>query len=69
MNFILLYCDFIRWKLIRGVDSIENEEQLPFRPDTDHTHGDDISYYAFTSASEGEYEEATVLITARTIGE
>ncbi|XP_071520575.1 LOW QUALITY PROTEIN: MAM and LDL-receptor class A domain-containing protein 1-like [Panulirus ornatus] len=58
-----------RWKLIRGTDSLENEEQIPFRPNVDHTHGNSISYYAFTSASLGEYEAVTDLVTAITIGE
>ncbi|KAG7165100.1 MAM and LDL-receptor class A domain-containing protein 2-like 1, partial [Homarus americanus] len=60
--------EMFTWKILRGMDSIDNEEQLPFKPKQDHTHGDDSSYYAFSSSSRGEYETATDLITTRAIG-
>nr|XP_053646985.1 MAM and LDL-receptor class A domain-containing protein 1-like [Cherax quadricarinatus] len=61
--------DTFTWKLLRGEDPVDNEEQLSFKPDVDHTHGNGSSYFVFTSASEGQYESATDLMTTIAIGE
>lgn len=58
-----------RWILTYGDDPPLNEEQQAFKPTLDHTNGDSSSYYAFTSASEGEYKHTTDLISALAIGE
>ncbi|MPC07725.1 MAM and LDL-receptor class A domain-containing protein 1 [Portunus trituberculatus] len=60
--------DLFTWRLIRGDDSLANQDQEAFKPTVDHTHGDSASYYAFTAASSGDYQNSTDLITTLAIG-
>lgn len=52
-----------------GNDPLDNDDQKAFRPPQDHTNNDASSYYTFTSASKGDYEHSTDLITSLAIGE
>lgn len=59
---------FNRWKVISASDSLDNDEQLPFKPTGDHTYDSTTGYFVFTSATKGDYEDSTDLITSLPVG-
>nr|XP_027211162.1 MAM and LDL-receptor class A domain-containing protein 1-like [Penaeus vannamei] len=56
------------WEFLRGVEVANNSDQMVYQPPMDHTHADADSYYMFTSAVKGEYEDSTDLIMSIPIG-